>query len=222
MGADEVAGELSEMEQRRNRSFGVGLVDDPYPRLHDLRNQCPVHTGGATAHFPELAGREQAALPDAAQVLSAYSYDTVADVFRRNDVFSSTRFYTDLTASIGFSGRAGTPAHAVVAPARVLAPADGGLEALDHRAHRRRAPRRDRRARRGRPAPGRRSECSGPHHRRRARSARGGAQGVLRAVGHDDVGHPPGRGSVAGGGRHRRLRGGDRRRTARLRGRPRG
>jgi cytochrome P450 len=93
----------SDIEARRNRSFGVGLVNDPYPRFHDVRSECPVADGAVSDNFPELSGAERASLPDADRVVAAYSHETVAEIFRRNDDFSSTAFYADLSASIGRS-----------------------------------------------------------------------------------------------------------------------
>ena len=41
----------SEVDEARNRSFGAGLVDDPYPVYHRLLRECPVQHGGVSQHF---------------------------------------------------------------------------------------------------------------------------------------------------------------------------
>ena len=90
----------SEADDTRNRSFGAGHVDDPYPRYHERLQQCPVHEGSIFSHFPEmpapppLGGYE-------APTWSVYSYDGCLDVLRRPDTFSSKWYDATLTASIG-------------------------------------------------------------------------------------------------------------------------
>ena len=41
----------SDVDAARNRSFGAGLVDDPYPTYHRLIEQCAVLAGGISEHF---------------------------------------------------------------------------------------------------------------------------------------------------------------------------
>ena len=39
----------------RDASAGIGIVDDPYPRYHELQAQCPMH-GGVEVHSRSLRG----------------------------------------------------------------------------------------------------------------------------------------------------------------------
>jgi cytochrome P450 len=90
----------SDAEVERNRIFGAGIVDDPYPTLHALRDACPVHAGMIAANFPGMAGM-QPLVPTGVDTYSTYGYETALDVLRRADDFASEPFYAGLAASIG-------------------------------------------------------------------------------------------------------------------------
>jgi cytochrome P450 len=88
----------SPADAERNRIFGAGLVDDPYPTYHHLRLDAPVRPGTPEDHFPVPAnstlysGREQ---------VTTLSYRACTEVFRRHQVFSSRWYDPSLTAFIG-------------------------------------------------------------------------------------------------------------------------
>jgi cytochrome P450 len=88
---------VSDADAERNRLFGAGVVDDPYPTYHRLREECPVHPGTVEEHFPvppgaAYTGRDQ---------YSAFSYAACTDVFRRAQTFSSRWYDPNLTAFVG-------------------------------------------------------------------------------------------------------------------------
>jgi cytochrome P450 len=93
-----VGGTNAEVE--RNRTFGAGIVDDPYSRLHGLRGACPVHSGEIEDQFPAMEGLRTLA-PAGLESFSAYSYDAALEVLRRPAEFASAPFYAGLSASIG-------------------------------------------------------------------------------------------------------------------------
>jgi cytochrome P450 len=88
----------SEADEARNRSFGAGLVADPYPTYHRLLAQCPVHAGGVG---------EQFGIPivdpfgDNPNLVTAYSYRTVVEVLRNDAVFSNRWYDRSLNLMIG-------------------------------------------------------------------------------------------------------------------------
>jgi cytochrome P450 len=88
----------SEVDAARNRSFGAGLVDDPYPIYHQLLEQCPVHTGGIAEHFgiPVID-----AFADSAQSFTAFGYRSVVDVLRDDRTFSNQWYDRSLNLMIG-------------------------------------------------------------------------------------------------------------------------
>ena len=59
--------EFAKTNEARDRAMGIGVVDDPYPRYHELREQCPVHHGTLTGAFVRAASWQKAmtaAAPD--------------------------------------------------------------------------------------------------------------------------------------------------------------
>ena len=91
---------VDEADEARNRVFGAGLVDDPYPRLHELRSACPVQHGTLIAQFPEMAGLATLT-PSDVPTFSTYGYETGVEVLRRSGTFKSEPFYRMLSDSIG-------------------------------------------------------------------------------------------------------------------------
>jgi cytochrome P450 len=89
-------------EVERNRTFGAGIVDDPYPTLHRLRSACPVHPGTLEEQFPGMEGHRPM-MPTGVPTFATYDYDAALDVLRRSDDFASAPFYAGLSASIGQS-----------------------------------------------------------------------------------------------------------------------
>ncbi len=88
----------SEVDAARNRSFGAGLVDDPYPIYHQLLEQCPVHSGGIAEHFgiPVID-----AFADSAQSFTAFGYRSVVDALRDDRTFSNQWYDRSLNLMIG-------------------------------------------------------------------------------------------------------------------------
>lgn len=82
----------SEGDVDRNRQFGAGIVDDPYPRYHELRDQGPVHRGVQEDHFSVPDTTPYAHL----ERFAAYDYSTCVHVLRQPQAFSSAGFY-DMT-----------------------------------------------------------------------------------------------------------------------------
>jgi cytochrome P450 len=92
----------SDDEVLRNRTFGAGVVDDPYPAFHALRAACPVQVGSVPDQFPAMDGL-RALVPTGCASRSVYAYDAVVDVLRRSDDFASAPFYAGMNESIGQS-----------------------------------------------------------------------------------------------------------------------
>jgi len=89
----------SRADAERNRAFGAGLVDDPYPTYHRLREEAPVRSGTIEEHFPTVGmGASAVWGPEQITVLS---YDGCNDVLRRSETFSSRWYDRTLTAVIG-------------------------------------------------------------------------------------------------------------------------
>jgi cytochrome P450 len=83
----------------KDRFFGVGVVDDPYPRWAELQSQCPVHHGSVSGQFG-MTGPDNLLFPDETY-WSAYTYDAVDDVLRRSEAFSSSWYHNSLGEVIG-------------------------------------------------------------------------------------------------------------------------
>jgi cytochrome P450 len=91
----------SEAEVARNRTFGAGVVDDPFPTLHRLGSAGPVHHGTVEDQFPAMDAVDRPMFPDVAEAFSTYSYEVGLSVLRRAQEFSSEGFYAALSSSIG-------------------------------------------------------------------------------------------------------------------------
>ncbi len=88
----------SEVDAARNRSFGAGLVGDPYPIYHRLLEQCPVLAGGIGDHFdvPVID-----AFADSPQAFTALGYRAVVDVLRDERTYSNQWYAPSLNMMIG-------------------------------------------------------------------------------------------------------------------------
>jgi cytochrome P450 len=62
-----------------------GNIRDPYPRLHELRRQSPVHTGPI-----DLGEGADVADPSRPAPVTVFGFDEVVQVLRDNDTFSSS------------------------------------------------------------------------------------------------------------------------------------
>lgn len=78
---------------------GVGIVKDPYPRLAELRAQCPVHQGSVSAKF-DLPGADRIIAAEDEQA-SVYTYEGVDAVLRDAATFSSRWYHSSLGEIIG-------------------------------------------------------------------------------------------------------------------------
>ena len=88
----------SDVDAARNRSFGAGLVDDPYPTYHRLLEQCPVLAGGISEHFGIPVIDAFAASP---QSFTALGYRSVVDVLRDDRTYSNEWYAPSLNMMIG-------------------------------------------------------------------------------------------------------------------------
>lgn len=78
---------------------GVGIVKDPYPRLAELRSECPVHQGSVSARFG-LPGADRIIATEDAQA-SVYTYRGVDAALRDTDAFSSAWYQLSIGDVIG-------------------------------------------------------------------------------------------------------------------------
>jgi cytochrome P450 len=88
----------SEADEARNRSFGAGLVDDPYPTYHRLLTECPVHHGGVGQHFGIDVVDAYAA---GAESYTAFGYAACVDVLRNDRAYSNEWYAPSLNTMIG-------------------------------------------------------------------------------------------------------------------------
>lgn len=90
---------VNDADAARNRVFGAGIIDDPYPRYHELTAECPVRAGLVADHFG-VPGLGVSLFPDRPQI-AAYSYAAVQDVLRDNETFSSTWYEPSMAHTVG-------------------------------------------------------------------------------------------------------------------------
>ncbi|MDI2128040.1 cytochrome P450 [Yinghuangia seranimata] len=83
----------------KNALNGVGVVKDPYPRLAELRSQCPVHQGSVSARF-DLPGADRIIAAEDEQA-SVYTYQGVDAVLRDAASFSSSWYRMSIGDVIG-------------------------------------------------------------------------------------------------------------------------
>lgn len=87
----------SEADEARNRSFGAGVVDDPYPTYQRLLSECPVHTGGVGDPFG-VSVIDAFADVDSVTV---YGYRAAVEVLRDDSRFSNSWYDRSLNLMIG-------------------------------------------------------------------------------------------------------------------------
>jgi cytochrome P450 len=90
-----------EANTARDRLMGIGVVDDPYPRYHELRSACPVHDGTLSEQFGYV-GMDSMLHEDRPHV-SLVAYDEVEAVLKDPATFSSSWYDPQLIPSIGRS-----------------------------------------------------------------------------------------------------------------------
>ncbi len=102
--SDETRSSEDEFERTnaaRDASMGIGIVDDPYPRYHELRAECPAHVGTLTETFG-FVGSDGALYPDRRHV-SVLGYELVEAVLKDTETYSSAWYDPQLIPSIGRS-----------------------------------------------------------------------------------------------------------------------
>ncbi len=88
-----------EMLHTKDRFFGHGVVRDPYPKMAEMLDACPVHAG-AIPDFFDTVGPETLLFPGDKQ-FSALSFKGAEEVFRDPSRFSACWYQPSLSASIG-------------------------------------------------------------------------------------------------------------------------
>jgi cytochrome P450 len=81
---------------------GIGRIDNPYPRLAELRRQAPVHRADFWKLF-ELPGPTGEAFLSEAPFYSALSYNAVTQVLRDSELFSSSIYANAMGPVMGHS-----------------------------------------------------------------------------------------------------------------------
>jgi cytochrome P450 len=99
--AAEAEAMFAEVNAARDALMGIGIVHNPYPRYHELREQCPVHEGTLTGLF-DFVGGDGLLFPDRRHVV-AVRYDMVEAILKDVDGFSSAWYAPQLEPSIGRS-----------------------------------------------------------------------------------------------------------------------
>ena len=83
----------------KNLLGGIGLVRDPHPRLHELRDECPVHEGSVSGIFG-VVGPDNYLTPDDRQV-SVFTWNEVDEGFRDSETYSNRYYVPSINAVIG-------------------------------------------------------------------------------------------------------------------------
>jgi cytochrome P450 len=89
---------VNEADRARNRAMGAGVIDDPYPRYHELRETGPVHRGTIPEHLGTTDAR--GTHPDGLD-FSAYSWATVDEILSDNETCSNSSYAPTLEPFIG-------------------------------------------------------------------------------------------------------------------------
>jgi cytochrome P450 len=92
-GADQVPDRFDPFELQDTVS---GNIRDPYPRMHELRRQSPVHVGPV-----DLGDGATPADPDRPPPVTVFGFDEVVQVLRDNETFSSTVYEGVMGAVMG-------------------------------------------------------------------------------------------------------------------------
>lgn len=90
----------SEADAERNRAFGAGLVDDPYPTYHRLRAAAPMRAGTLEDQFPDVGLMSPSSMWGSDQI-TVLSYEGCSEVLRRHEHFSSHWYDRTLTLVVG-------------------------------------------------------------------------------------------------------------------------
>jgi cytochrome P450 len=85
-----------------DESMGVGQVSDVHPTFHEMRAECPVHKGAFHERFGIDAPIE-AALTGDREPYAVLSFDTVQEVLRDGQTFSSSGYADSMGLVMGHS-----------------------------------------------------------------------------------------------------------------------
>ena len=96
---DERAGAPDDPFAAKDQLFGVGIMRDPHPRLHELMQAGPVHHGSMSGQF-DMIGPDNLIYPENEQV-SVVGFWAVDEGFRDPERFSSSWYVPALGNVIG-------------------------------------------------------------------------------------------------------------------------
>jgi cytochrome P450 len=82
---------------------GVGVVHDIHPVFHEMRSECPVHSGGFAARFGLEGSLEDAMLGPDVNVFAMLSFDTVQQALKDGETFSSSGYGDSIGLVMGHS-----------------------------------------------------------------------------------------------------------------------
>jgi cytochrome P450 len=85
--------------EKKDRFFGVGTFDDPYPRLGELQAACPMHEGSLSGLFGTV-GADNTIFPEDSYV-TVLSFDEGDRVLKEPETFSSSWYHPSLGEVIG-------------------------------------------------------------------------------------------------------------------------
>lgn len=88
-----------ELLRIKDAFHGHGIVGDPFPKLEELRAQCPVHPGALPDYFG-MVGPENILYGDTPQV-TVLNYDAVEGVFKDHERYSASWYRPSLETTIG-------------------------------------------------------------------------------------------------------------------------
>jgi cytochrome P450 len=83
----------------KNRMYGVGVVRDPLPRMHELRAECPLHQGSISGLFGTV-GPDNSFVSDDAQ-MTLFGFDPIEATFRDPETWSNSNVAVTMGAVIG-------------------------------------------------------------------------------------------------------------------------
>jgi cytochrome P450 len=88
-GIDTAEGTVVPFDPFELKDVVSGSIRDPYPRMHELRRQCPVHLGEVDLGEPEMY---ESTLMDPSKPppVTVFGFDEVVEVLRDNETYSSS------------------------------------------------------------------------------------------------------------------------------------
>jgi cytochrome P450 len=86
-----------------DESAGIGQVADIHPTFHEMRAECPVHAGAFTHRFGVESSLEAAMIDPDATSYAVLSFDTVQQVLKDGETFSSSGYGDTIGLVMGHS-----------------------------------------------------------------------------------------------------------------------